>query len=62
MEAYDASLDVDMYKNKVLQILNENPKCGRALQYFDEFCSLNPTATMEQIRDEIENEVLPLID
>lgn len=60
--AFDDSMDVDMYKNKVFQILSEDPKCGRALMQFNEFCDLNPNATMNQIRDEIENEIIILIN
>ncbi len=50
-DSFDSCVTAEDLKNNIFSILNERVEYGRALQRFDELCSENPDATMEEIRD-----------
>ena len=50
-DSFDSCVTAEDLKHNIFSILNERVEYGRALQRFDELCSENPDATMEEIRD-----------
>lgn len=62
---FDSCMDPESYMNEIWQHLDKladkNSRYQVVTQCFEDFCTLNPNATMNQIRDEIENEIIPMI-
>ncbi len=60
-EINNSATDVDNLKFQLFQLFDSNPSYARATEALNDYLSLYPEATMRQIMEHVEDEILPLI-